>query len=86
MFAAESSNFLLTDPALVLVRTQVLDYFTEQRKTISSPESHLLFRWERTMQLGPAEALLIKQVCVSVGFPAPGVNGEPIDLAGAYLW
>lgn len=85
MFAAESSNFLLTDPALVLVRTQVLDYFTEQRKTITAPDSHLLFRWERTMEMGDAEALFMKQVCVAVGFPAPGVDGEPLDLAGAYL-
>ena len=85
MFAAESSNFLLTDPALVLVRTQVLDYFTEQRKTIQAPDSHLLFRWERTMDIGDAETLFMKQVCVAIGFPAPGVDGEPLDLAGAYL-
>ena len=87
MFAAESSTFLLTDPSLVLVRTQVLDYFSEQRNEIGENNltSHLLFRWERDMLLGEAECNFMRQVSVSLGYPAPGVNGEPMDLAGAYL-
>jgi hypothetical protein len=85
MFAAESSAFLLTDPSLVLVRTQVLDYFTEQRKSITNTSNHLLFRWEKDMLLGEAECILMRQVSVAIGYPAPGVNGEPMDLAGAYL-
>jgi hypothetical protein len=96
MFAAESSTFLLTDPSLVLVRTSVLDYFEEQRKEIIgtnndstspsiSPSGHLLFRWERDMLLGEAECNLMRQVSVAIGYPAPGVNGEPMDFAGAYI-
>jgi len=65
-FAAESAYFTLTDPNLALVRTQVLDYFMRQRALLD--EDHVLFRWEQSMNCGPAEELIIDELCLQVGF------------------
>ena len=64
-FAAESALFLLHDPALMIIRTQVLDYFEHQRTTID--DDHVLFRWERSMECGTAERQLLDQICLEVG-------------------
>ena len=77
MFAAESTSFLLTDPKLVLVRTQVLDYFTQMNKDVD--DEHLLFRWERSMAMGQAEYQLLDQLCLEIGYP----RGK--DIIGQYL-
>ena len=58
-FAAESALFLLPDPGLVLVRTQVLDYFGQTHAGLR--DDHVLFRWERSMDVGPAEESLMEQ-------------------------
>ena len=63
-FGAESALFLLTEPRLVLVRTQVLDYFEQQRSMVKA--DHVLFRWERSMEVSAAEDAFIAQICLEV--------------------
>ena len=64
VFEAESSTFLLTDPSLVLVRTQVLDYFEDQRKHVK--DDCILFRWERSMTVGSSEKELLDRVSLEM--------------------
>ena len=44
-----------------------LDYFRDA--TESAPTEHLLFRFERSMELGRAEIHLLSQLCLELGFP-----------------
>jgi hypothetical protein len=68
-FAAESAVFLMVDPSLTIVRTAVLDYFSQQRRGVQ--DDHVLFSFERSMMCGPAEELLIDQLCLEIGYPRP---------------
>jgi hypothetical protein len=66
-FARESAMCLLTTPDLQTARTQVLDYFHQQRADLQ--DTHVLFKYEESMGLGTGESLLIDQLCVQMGFP-----------------
>ena len=82
-FSKESSTFLLTDPSLVLVRTQVLDYFEDQRKHVK--DDCILFRWERSMTLGSSEKELLDRVSLEMGYPR-GYAGEYLTgVRGEFL-
>jgi hypothetical protein len=65
-FAGESEWSKLPDPAMQAVRCQVLDYFTQQRTFVR--DDHTLFGFEVGMSFGAAEARLIGQVCLHMGF------------------
>ncbi|CAM9225977.1 unnamed protein product, partial [Phaeothamnion confervicola] len=69
-FAIESEWSQLVDPHLQSARCQVLDYFTQQRLALR--DDHIVFGFEQaeqSMQFGPAEAQLIDQLCLQMGFP-----------------
>ena len=68
-FATESALFLLPDPAMMIVRTQVLDYFHAQQRGVD--EAHTLFKWEQAMECSSAEEIFIDQICLDVGYPRP---------------
>lgn len=53
-----------TTPELVTTRTRVLDYFAGQKQLIK--DDHLIFRFERTMEVGGIGKLL-EQVCWEIG-------------------
>lgn len=65
-FIAESGFLVFYDPNMVLARTQVLDYFHSIQQVVG--EEHRIFRFERSMLFGDAEAVLIEQLCLAVGF------------------
>jgi hypothetical protein len=67
-----------TDPCLITARTQVLDYFTQQRLTIR--DDHILFRWERDMDTDLALVQLMEQVCLEIGFPHVFQNREQLSM------
>ena len=65
-FAIESEDASYTNPDMVLARTQMLDYF-EQQKTFLTP-THSVFCFEKSMELSDADHLLVEQVCMGTGF------------------
>jgi hypothetical protein len=65
-YAAESQHACFTSPELVLARTQVLDYFYQQKDFLT--EDHTIFRFEKTMDFGEGENRLLEQLCLSTGF------------------
>eukprot|EP00667_Euglena_gracilis_P000067 EG_transcript_67 len=67
-FAVESEYLRFASPELNTVRTQVLDYFTQQRPALV-PDDHVLFNFEYGMQLGPVARQLLNQLCLDTGFP-----------------
>lgn len=58
-FAVQSEVMQFMDPNMTALRTQVLDYFNAQRKMLR--KDHIIFNWERSMDLGHEEKML-KQV------------------------
>jgi hypothetical protein len=85
-FAGESEWSKLPDPAMQAVRCQVLDYFTQQRTFVR--DDHTLFGFEVGMSFGAAEARLIGQVCLHMGFtleePFALLTGEDSTLMDNY--
>ena len=59
-FAQESEDLQLSSPELHCARARVLDYFHAQRRELS--DARVLFRFERTMEFGPAEEGLLRQL------------------------
>lgn len=68
-FAIESSSFLLDSPALMLLRTNVLDYFNSVSDTVKP--AYRLFAFEDDMLCGLGEELFIDQLCLELGCPRP---------------
>ena len=60
-FAAESETLKFTEPALVIARGMVLDYFASIRRAI--PADQHIFRWEIASEFGEAGLRLVGQVC-----------------------
>lgn len=77
-FAVQSEGMEFISPELLIARTQVFDYFFQQ-KGIIRPD-HLLFRWERSMDIGN-EARLLDQICWEMGFD-PSESVLPLYLSG----
>ena len=67
-FATESEYLRFASPELNTTRTQVLDYFTQQRPALVQ-DDHVLFNFEYGMALSPAENRLLSQLCLATGFP-----------------
>ena len=78
-FAVESEDLQLSSPELHTARVRVLDYFGAQ----AVPESRRIFRFERSMEFGGAEALLLRQLCLHMAFPTE--REGPTSLLPAYL-
>lgn len=55
---------------------QVLDYFRYQQRMIR--EDHVLFGFETSMSFGNAEAQLLSQICLHMGYK--GESKEPFTL------
>lgn len=74
------------NPRLVVVRTQVLDYFQRQMAIVKP--SHVLFQFEVTNEVGAAELRLVEQLCWQMGFEQisdlsryiTGENSEILDF------
>ena len=68
--------------------TQVLDYFHGMKHTVAT--DHLIFRWERSTEFGEGDGLLLKQVCLQMGFPMTDeelpfyLSGESRELGDNY--
>jgi hypothetical protein len=67
MLALESDFLEFTSPELCIVRTQVLDYFTQMQQVV--PRDHVVFQFESSMQFGAAERDLLNQVCLQMAYP-----------------
>src|SRR5262249_35338708 len=78
-FLEESGFLIFADAYLATARTQVLDYFYQQR--LSLREDHIIFRFEQSMDLGIAEGILINQLCIQMGFMR-GPKYIPAYLSG----
>uniref|UniRef100_A0A0G4IG68 ubiquitinyl hydrolase 1 n=1 Tax=Chromera velia CCMP2878 TaxID=1169474 RepID=A0A0G4IG68_9ALVE len=78
-FADESEFLFCPEPHLHSARVQILDYFSALRDIVS--EDHLVFGFERKMELGEGDAALLDQMCLQWGFPRhPSVL--PLYLTG----
>lgn len=63
----ECERALLPSPQQAAVRTRLLDYF--RSAAAHTPPSHFIFRFDRSMELGPAERALLGQMCVQLALP-----------------
>eukprot|EP01060_Flectonema_neradi_P029194 TRINITY_DN3976_c6_g1_i2.p1 TRINITY_DN3976_c6_g1~~TRINITY_DN3976_c6_g1_i2.p1 ORF type:complete len:3023 (+),score=543.42 TRINITY_DN3976_c6_g1_i2:1734-10802(+) len=63
--ASQTDSLLMCIPELVGLRTQVLDYFNQQR--LELPDDHILFSFENGPELGAGDEQLIIQLAVSLG-------------------
>ena len=79
-FAEESEYLKFTMPEATCARTQVLDYFHQLATVV--PDSHFMFKFERSNEVGTADKLFIDQVCVQMGFLR---NMENEYITGANL-
>jgi len=71
-FERESERCQFYLPQLAVARTQLLDYFGDLAR--AAQPDHLLFRFERSMELGPGEATLLSQLATNLGFPKDGAS------------
>jgi hypothetical protein len=85
-YAEESETAVLTCPELTVARTQLLDYWRGQTEFLD--DGHIVFRFEQSMQFGTGDHNLLRQLCLSTGFPV-GKNdpktGLPDDTLVRYL-
>ncbi|KAK1937540.1 hypothetical protein X943_002698 [Babesia divergens] len=65
-FGMESCYYSLTDPLAVIARTQILDYFESVERMLGP--KHLIFDWERALEVGEGDELLIHLVALQLGF------------------
>ena len=66
-YEAECNRAELTSPRFAAARTAVLDYF--RSIACDAPAEHVIFRFERTMELGVGDRALLGQLCVHWGLP-----------------
>jgi hypothetical protein len=65
-FLQESGFLEFSDVRLTTTRTQVLDYFVQQRAFI--PATHMVFKFEHALEFGLGDKALMTQLCVQMGF------------------
>lgn len=65
-FIEESEFLIFPSPEAAAARSQVLDYFSQIKNGI--PESHLMFKFEKTNSCSKADRLYIDQLCLQMGF------------------
>ena len=76
-FLQSSRSFRFVSPELATCRTQVLDYFYKQRAILR--DDHIIFRYEDKMRWHAADARLMSQLCLCMGFPQ-GDQGAMLPL------
>jgi hypothetical protein len=89
-FVEQSQVMQFTDPNMVVRRTQVLDYFHQQKAWLKP--DHILFDWEKSTEGGgrDGQALhsLLKQMCYDQGFPQSDLShylsGEQTEILDFY--
>ena len=65
-YSLESEHACFTEPELTIKRTQLLDYFFQQRKTLR--DDHIIFKFEEGMDLQPGDCSLLNQLALSTGY------------------
>ena len=65
-FEEESEYLKLSYPESAVARTQVLDYFLQMKKVVST--DHMLFTFEKGSECCSGEKTYIDQLCVQLGF------------------
>jgi len=65
-YAAESEWSVMVHPHLMAARSKCLAYFAAQRALIA--DDHILFNFESTLGMGPAEEALMDQLALMKGF------------------
>jgi hypothetical protein len=69
---------------LLLLPLQVLEYFSQVQVTV--PDDHIIFGFEKSMELGVGDLALLDQLCVALGYtrstPAQYLTGENRELIG----
>ena len=75
-YAMESETACFTEPELTTARTQLLDYFYQQRKTLR--DDHIIFAFEEGMELSAGDRQLMNQLALSTGYKR--VSQEDEDL------
>ena len=66
IYAIESESAMFTDPHLATARTQLLDYFHQQRKGLQ--DDHMIFAFESGMGLSDGDCALLNQLALSTGY------------------
>ena len=66
-FIEESEFLFFPSPEAAAARAQVLDYFSHIKH--STPETHHMFKFEKTSSCCKADRLFIDQLCLQMGFP-----------------
>ena len=74
IYAIESESAKFTDPDLATARTQLLDYFHQQRSGLD--DDHMIFAFERGMALGTGDCALLNQLALSTGYSRESL-GKP---------
>lgn len=65
-YAYESEHAAFTSPELCTARTQILDYFAQQKAFLT--EQTTIFRFERHMSFTAGDINMMNQICLSMGF------------------
>ena len=73
-FAAESETLKFPEPALLIARGMVLDYFASLRRIV--PPLYRLFGYEQPDEFGGGELRLVAQICAQVGFPVEATSAS----------
>jgi hypothetical protein len=85
-FAAESEYLQFNTPEMASARTQVLDYFVQLKLIV--PEDHIMFRFDKGCECGPAETKFMNQICLQMGFETGKedafITGEIPDVLELY--
>ena len=84
-FAAESSCLKFVEPELVTCRCMVLDYFHSLRTSTNSSSNggaSVLFKFVGGVGLGQGEELLLRRLCVHMGYPCNDVHAVGKYLSG----
>lgn len=81
-FLKSSACFQFTAPEFATRRTQVLDYFVRQRKTLRT--DHIIFRFEKSNRLGNGDLQFLNELCLHMGFP-PEQKGKLLTGDNAVL-
>eukprot|EP01046_Picozoa_sp_COSAG06_P074484 COSAG06_NODE_22804_length_712_cov_0.730832_1_plen_203_part_10 len=76
-YAAESEYACFTSPDLALARTQILDYFHQQKSFLE--DDHTIFRFESSMEMGHGEFHLLEQLCLATGHKCRADEGDAYD-------
>ena len=72
-FESQCERMQLCAPHLASARVQLLDYF--RSVSMHVPHEHLIFRFERSMELSQGERALLGQLCTQFALPRTDAAG-----------